>query len=248
MENDDKTQEQEKIVAGKVKEQLHVVWREGFEKDNGVGTPRFKPVPPAAFNPEETAEQALKRFTEKGLPGLKIENGELQQNINTKADNLVPELNEKLNGGPAKAYTEYMMTQTFTDVQSIEKGNTAIHEVWMNQNSWQKEQTPEIFVPYEQLPAAEKIKDLDVLEVGVKAKGEMTPEVQAVFNGYRAELEAQKTLEINNAKSQDNSNDLMGLITPSNQGQKPSAKTNVEKTKKKENKGPKSKPGTSVKM
>lgn len=42
---------------------------------------------------------------------------------------------------------------------SMERAASQVHEIWMRQNPWAKDQQPELFVDYDDLPEDEKEKD-----------------------------------------------------------------------------------------
>jgi len=45
----------------------------------------------------------------------------------------------------------------------LERAASQVHEQWMDDNEWRREQDPHLFVPYEELPEEQKEKDRDVL-------------------------------------------------------------------------------------
>ncbi len=137
----------------------HEAWREGFVKKNGEKTTRFKPVP---GNP------SLEDLQSQGFEGLEVIDGAVNQNINQPASKIVPALNHKLNGAPAVGYNKAMNKIQVNTVEDVEKLADEFHKVWMDCNSWQKSNSPEMFVPYEQLSRELKIKDLEQVELAIK--------------------------------------------------------------------------------
>ena len=81
-------------LAKQMTDKMHEKWLLGYRKDKG-NEPRYKPVP---NNP---SEEQLKSFK-----GIKMVDGVAHQNINQPANNIVPALNHKLNGGPAVDYAK----------------------------------------------------------------------------------------------------------------------------------------------
>jgi hypothetical protein len=136
----------------------HEAWRAGFTKNNGE-TPRFKPVP---------GNQSLEELQSQGFEGLEVIDGVVNQNINQPANKIVPALNHKLNGAPAVGYNKAMNKIQISSTKDIEKLADEFHKVWMECNSWQKDNSPEMFVPYSQLSSELKIKDLEQVELAIK--------------------------------------------------------------------------------
>lgn len=166
---------------------MHTKWRKGYVRDNGT-TANWKKVPTLEG---ETAEQALARFKSKGYDkGLDIQEGKLVQNINQSADEIIPELNHVLNGTPAKRYTELLLDKELITVSQVDQAASDIHEIWMELFPWEKTKKPHLFVPYDKLTTAEKLKDLDVLEESLSV---IRPETlkSEVFGEYRRSLEAE---------------------------------------------------------
>jgi hypothetical protein len=52
----------------------------------------------------------------------------------------------------------------------------------MQHNSWQKDDNPDLFQPYESLSAEEKIKDLEQLKVALDLKYSGNKQIQDFFN------------------------------------------------------------------
>ena len=137
----------------------HEAWRAGFIRDNGEDTPRLKPVPGNA---------SLEELQSQGFEGLEIVDGVVNQDINQPANKIIPALNHKLNGAPAVGYNKAMNKTQINSVEDIEKLADEFHKVWMQCNSWQKDKSPEMFVPYSQLSRELKIKDLEQVELAIK--------------------------------------------------------------------------------
>jgi hypothetical protein len=83
---------------------------------------------------------------------------------------------EKINIAlPAYEITDWIKFQAKTVFQAYvdrfnptatdEDNAAAVHEVWMEQNEWQREQSPHLFVPYDQLAVEEQKKDLDIVHL-----------------------------------------------------------------------------------
>lgn len=137
----------------------HEAWRAGFVKANGETTPRFKPVP---------GDASLEDLQNQGFEGLEVIDGVVNQNINQPANKIVPALNDKLNGAPAAGYNKAMNEIQVNSIEDIEKLADEFHKVWMKCNSWQKSNSPEMFVDYNQLSKELKIKDLEQVELAIK--------------------------------------------------------------------------------
>lgn len=65
-----------------------------------------------------------------------------------------------------KTFTEYaeLVSSCCTNLPE------AIHNIWMKNNSWEKEYKPHLFVPYEELSDDEKNKDIDIVNIIMKFK------------------------------------------------------------------------------
>jgi len=145
-------------ITKKMTDMGHEAWRKDFVEKNGE-TPRPKPVP---GNP------SLEELQSQGFEGLEVIDVVVNQNINQPASKIVPALNHKLNGAPAVGYNKAMNEVQINSVEDIEKLADEFHKVWMDCNSWQKDKSPEMFVPYSQLSRDLKIKDLIILELAIK--------------------------------------------------------------------------------
>ena len=102
----------------------------------------------------------------------------------------------KLNGGPARDYAEIVSDAKFDSPQesirlsAIEKSLDGIHNSWMRNNDWQKNESPQLFKPYSQLTPDEQIKDLDVLESALRARETpLSKRERQSLSEYREELE-----------------------------------------------------------
>ncbi len=137
----------------------HEAWRKGFVKNNGEEATRFKPVP---------GSESLEDLKSKGFEGLKVIDGVVNQNINQPASKIIPALNDKLNGAPAVGYNKAMNEVEINSVEDIKTLADKFHKVWMECNSWQKDNSPEMFVPYSKLSRDLKIKDLEQVELAIK--------------------------------------------------------------------------------
>ena len=146
-------------ITNQMRDLGHEAWRAGFLKNNSKETTRMKPVP---GNP------SLEELQSQGFKGLEIIDDVVHQNINQPADKIVPALNDKLNGAPAVGYNKAMQKVQINSVEDIEKLADEFHKVWMDCNSWQKSNSPEMFVPYSQLSKELKIKDLEQVELAIK--------------------------------------------------------------------------------
>lgn len=157
-------------LAGRITDDLHTTWRENFIRENGPDAIRNKAVPQSVIRAGETPEQALARLEADGVTGLSVVDGKLVQNINQPAEAIIPELNATLNGNLAGEYAQLVQRGTFRSPADFERGSSEVHEIWMRNNEWQREANPELFRPYNELTAEEKIKDLDVLEQSLRAR------------------------------------------------------------------------------
>ena len=160
---------------------MHNKWREGFVASKGEETPRFKPVP---LQGGELPEEALQRL--QGYENLEIVDGALQQDINQPAEMIVPEWAHKLNGAPAVDYASATEAIEVRSADDIERLASEFHEVWMKHNDWQRGDTPELFVPYENLPPDEKHKDLDQLKIALDLHYGLDHPAQQYFEEVRS--------------------------------------------------------------
>lgn len=143
-------------IGGK---QAHESWREGVIEQNG---PDFVRVKPLKSGDEDWAFSHADQ--------LLNENGDLDptgSNININVP--YEELSDgwKKYQGEATAGTATIVYEAFesgsdlTETSTVESLSAKEHEKWMAENSWQSESTPALFVPYEELPEDEKVKDRD---------------------------------------------------------------------------------------
>ena len=139
----------------------HEAWLKGYREKN-KNEPRMKPMP-------DDFNKSLEDLQSQGFEGLEVIDGVVHQNINQPANKIVPELNDQLNGKPARGYNEAMNEVQINSVEDIEKLADKFHEVWMECFPWNEKNHPEMFVPYSQLSRDNKIKDLIILEVAIKA-------------------------------------------------------------------------------
>ena len=138
----------------------HEAWLKGHRAKKG-DEPRMKPMP-------DDFSTSLEDLQSQGFEGLEVIDGVVHQNINQPANKIVPELNHKLNGAPAVDYNEVMNSMKVNSVEDIEMLASKFHDVWESHNQWQKSNSPEMFVPYEQLSRELKIKDLEQVELAIK--------------------------------------------------------------------------------
>lgn len=154
---------------------MHTKWRREFQKNNGKNGIREKPLPEGVAKSGESPEKTMRRLKTKGYTGLRIDNGKIVQNINLPASRIVPELNMKLNGGPATDYAKLLADKKMSfskgkDTAEVNSALNNIHKIWMKHNNWQKADNPDLFKVFKDLTPEEKIKDLDVLEQALKAR------------------------------------------------------------------------------
>jgi hypothetical protein len=178
----------ERDLTGRITDSLHENWRENFIKTNGADAIRMKPVPESVLRAGETPGTALSRLESQGVKGLSVEDGKLVQNINQPAAEILPELNQKLNGNLASEYAILVERGTYRSTSDFDRASSEIHNIWMRNNEWQREASPGLFKPYNELSAEEKIKDLDVLAESLRARD---PQLlnSAGYKEYRQKLE-----------------------------------------------------------
>ena len=157
------------------------IWRPGFLEQKGENGKNPKPVPPAAIHEGETVEQAFERLSAKYPQGkISIVDGKLTQDINTTSDQIIPELNMKLNGGIAEGYIaaihNYFQNGSHFDAQALEVLSSALHDVWMEQNKWQIEE------PFKAL-GYENIYSMSVSEILAVIKATPTDFVSKLDEG-----------------------------------------------------------------
>jgi hypothetical protein len=128
---------------------------------------------PIILQPNETAEQALERYTREGFTGLRVEDGVLKQNIMQDPNQLVPSLHAKLNGRAADAYAPIVDgVGANPTADSLVSASQRVHDEWVALESW-RAASPDaatrdayalLIKPFNQLTPAEQVKDLDQLE------------------------------------------------------------------------------------
>ena len=166
----EKAVQKETDLSLKITDNMHEEWRAGFIKSNGTDAVRNKPVPDSAIKSGESPESALNRLQGDGVKGLSVEDGKLVQNINQPASEIVPALSLKLNGAPAVDYAKIAYGSQIKTPEEARALSSQVHEAWMKHNSWQKDSSPELFKPFNELTPDEQLKDLDVLEVALNAQ------------------------------------------------------------------------------
>lgn len=122
---------------------LHDEWRKPRLTGGQHGTPDAKYEP---------------RMKPTGLP----DGGEVDI-ANTPYDKLPPKWQQE-NKSAGQSAIQAVQKQLETNENNmnridIEAVSSSIHDAWMNRNSWAKDQTPQLFVPYNELPEEEKEKD-----------------------------------------------------------------------------------------
>jgi len=162
-------------LSKQLTDSMHEKWLIGYRTNNG-NTPRFKPVP---ISPGESPEQAIERL--QGYEKLEIVDGTVQQDINQSAEKIVPELYHKLNGAPAVDYAAAAEAIKISGPEDVENLAREFHKIWEKHNDWQRESNPDLFVPYDNLPSDEKLKDLDQLKVALDLQYRGSPEIQQYF-------------------------------------------------------------------
>jgi hypothetical protein len=182
-------------VATELTNKGHEEWRKNYQdqmkaQGKALTEPREKPVP---LQESETAEAALSRLTSEGYKGLAVKDGKLVQDINRPANEIVPALNQKLNGGPAQDYAKRLVGKKVESEEDIAKMAADVHEVWMKHNSWEEAQKPHLFKKYNQLSADEQIKDLNVVEAVLRAQndGKIPQGAEKILSNYRTKIEKQ---------------------------------------------------------
>lgn len=176
-----KTSKAETAVA----HDMHETWRKGLKP----GAVKEHPVPQAAFHGGETPADALARLEKSGAKGLRVnEEGKLVQNINRPASEVLPSLMEKNNLAPAKEYVAAIGSKKIATTRDFDNAASEVHEVWMKNNSWQKESNPQLFKDYKELTADEKLKDLDVVASVLKTTNPKLLKSKEYLN-YRKALE-----------------------------------------------------------
>jgi hypothetical protein len=140
-------------------QELHKDWVKNFLKTGG--TERFKPVPGSEGWTKEERQETIKKDPTARL-GINKEGAEVvEQNIAQSPKNIYPSLMEALNGKLAREYFDAL--NGF--VGNKEKAAEIVHNIWMKENSWQKESSPQLFVSYSELSEEEKDKDRAVVKV-----------------------------------------------------------------------------------
>ena len=146
---DEKTKENLIMELGS---ELHDSWRETRKKmKDGTYEPRIKKTKDEKWIKEKwTDEVDIANTVFAKLPAD-------WQKENYEAAKLVIDL---VYDKVISVYTEkHGRYPEVFDFKTIEKLSSEVHESWMERNSWAKESSPELFVPYSQLPESEKSKD-----------------------------------------------------------------------------------------
>jgi hypothetical protein len=184
-----------KRVATELTNKGHEEWRKNYQEQlkaqgKSITEPREKPVP---IQNGESADLALSRLTKEGYKGLSIKNGNLVQDINRPASEIVPSLNQKLNGGPAQDYAKQLTGRKIESESDLAEMASEVHDIWMKNNSWESAQKPHLFKKYNMLTADEQIKDLNVVEAVLRAEnqGKIPPKIEKELAGYRSRLDNQ---------------------------------------------------------
>ena len=157
-------------ISVSLTDKMHAQWLQSYRQENG-DKPRLKPIP------DNPSIEQLQDYE-----GVEMVDGVAHQNINQEASEIVPSLKHKLNGAPAVDYaaaTKKMPVSSTIDIENLAR---EFHKIWEKHNDWQREGNPDLFVPYDNLPADEKLKDLDQLKVALDLQYPDNEEVQQLFN------------------------------------------------------------------
>ena len=155
-------------------EQLHENWRKDIEAgfiadEKSADTARLRP------SKDKTGQEDATWFADKEANGIVFEtdeNGSKLVNTNVAFSELPPSW-QKANSGAANFVVDTVASslesgEDMTSNEAIEKSASAVHENWMKDNAWQRESTPDLFVPYDQLIESEKKKDRDQVLLAVE--------------------------------------------------------------------------------
>lgn len=143
---------------------LHEDWREGiragFEADGkSADSERLR------TSKDKTGEQDAVWFAEQEAAGVVFsvdENGEKLVNTNVPYEQLPPSWQEANIGAAsfvAEAVADEINIRGEMSVDTIEAVASMVHDKWMEDNSWQADSRPDLFVPYDELTGEEKAKD-----------------------------------------------------------------------------------------
>ena len=132
--------------------ELHDAWRNTRKKmDDGTYEPRMKKTKDEKWIKENGSDEVdIANTVFADLPAD-------WQKENYEAAKLVIDL---VYDKVISVYTkEYGYYRDVFDFKTIEDLSSDVHDSWMERNSWAKESSPELFVPYSELPESEKAKD-----------------------------------------------------------------------------------------
>lgn len=148
-------------------EQLHENWRKDIEAGfvaagEAADTPRLRP------SKDATGEQDAAWFADKEARGVVFDTDEAGKklvNTNVAYEELPPSW-QKANEGAAGFVVDAVVSRSeqgidVTSDDAVEDLASAVHDKWMQDNAWQRESNPGLFVPYHELPEDEKKKDRD---------------------------------------------------------------------------------------
>ncbi|MEI6237238.1 MAG: hypothetical protein WCP03_01385 [Candidatus Saccharibacteria bacterium] len=169
-------------IAEKAKEvlsaALHQNWREDIQKgflDKGESpdTPRLR------VSKDKTEAQDLEWYKEQEEKGVVFdidpESDKRLVNTNVPYEELSPSW-QGANSGAAEFVVDALVEGTehgedIADEEFIQKLASMIHDKWMEDNAWDRENNPQLFVPYEELEPKEQKKDADQVRIALAALG-----------------------------------------------------------------------------
>ncbi len=143
---------------------LHGEWRKelqaGFVRNGQeANTERLRP------SKDKTGEADVAWFAAQEANGTQFpidDAGNKLVNTNAAYEDLPPSW-QQANIGAARFVTEYVADSINTGAhmgeEYVEQAASAVHDNWMRDNEWDKENRPELFVPYGDLTEDEKQKD-----------------------------------------------------------------------------------------
>lgn len=143
---------------------LHEDWREGIRagfEANGeaADTERLR------TSKDKTGEQDAAWFAEQEAAGVVFstdENGNKLINTNVPYEQLPPSWQEANIGAAsfvAEAVADEINIRGEMTIDSVEGVASLVHDKWMEDNSWQADSRPDLFVAYDELTEEEKAKD-----------------------------------------------------------------------------------------
>jgi hypothetical protein len=170
----EKAEEAKKTLSAALHENWRADVQKGFvDKGESPDTPRLR------VSKDKSETQDVAWYEEQEANGVVFERDPESDkrlvNTNVPYNELSPSWQDA-NSGAAEFVVDALVdgTENGEDVaneQFVQQLASMIHDKWMEDNSWDRENKPELFVPYTELDPDEQKKDADQVRIALGALG-----------------------------------------------------------------------------